>query len=58
MRDKKRRLIHILLTAAGAAICAFFSIPCAVTVVITSAAFMLFYGDPLPKTRSDYEALR
>ena len=51
MRDKKRRLIHILLTAAGAAICAFFSIPCAVTVVITSAAFMLFYEVILSQRR-------
>lgn len=51
MRDKKRRLIHVLLTAAGAAICAFFSIPCAVTVVITSAAFMLFYEVILSQRR-------
>ena len=43
MRDKKRRLIHILLTAALVIPCLFFSIPCAVTVVITSAAFLLFY---------------
>jgi signal transduction histidine kinase len=51
MRDKKRRLIHALLTAAGASICAFFSIPCAVTVVITSAAFMLFYEVILSQRR-------
>ena len=51
MRDKKRRLIHALLTAAGAAICTFFSIPCAVTVVITSAAFMLFYEVILSQRR-------
>jgi len=51
MRDKKRRLIHVLLTAAGAAICAFFSIPCAVTVAITSAAFMLFYEVILSQRR-------
>lgn len=51
MRAKKRRLIHILMTAAGAAICAFFSIPCAVTVVITSAAFMLFYEVILSQRR-------
>lgn len=43
MRAKKRRLIHILMTAAGASICAFFSIPCAVAVVVTSAAFLIFY---------------
>ncbi len=51
MRAKKRRLIHILLTAAGAAICAVFSIPCAVTVVITSAAFLLFYEIILSQRR-------
>ncbi|SEK80099.1 Signal transduction histidine kinase [Ruminococcus sp. YRD2003] len=51
MRDKKRRLINILLTAAGAAICTFFSIPCAVTVVITSVAFMLFYEVILSQRR-------
>ena len=51
MRDKKRRLIHALLTAAGVAICAFFRIPCAVTVVITSAAFMLFYEVILSQRR-------
>ncbi len=51
MRTKKRRLIHALLTTAGAAICAFFSIPCAVTVVITSAAFMLFYEVILSQRR-------
>jgi len=51
MRDKKRRFIHALLAAAGAAICAFFSIPCAVTVVITSAAFMLFYEVILSQRR-------
>lgn len=43
MRAKKRRLIHILLTAAGAAICAVFSIPCAAAVTLTSAAFLIFY---------------
>ena len=43
MRDKKRRLIHILLTAAGAVFCAFFSIPCAAAVVVTSAAFFIYY---------------
>ena len=51
MNDKKRRLIHVFLTAAGAAICSFFSIPCVVTVVITSAAFMLFYEVILSQRR-------
>ena len=52
MRAKKRRLIHILLTAAGAAICAFFSIPCAVTVAVTSAAFLIFYEMILSERRN------
>ena len=43
MRDKKRRLIHILLTAAGAAVCALFSLPGAVSVIAVSAAFFGFY---------------
>ena len=43
MRDKKRRFIHLLLTAFGAVICLFFSIPCAVTVIMSSAVFFVFY---------------
>ena len=43
MGDKKRRLIHFLLTALGAVICSFFSIPCALTVIIVSAVFFVFY---------------
>ncbi len=43
MRDKKRRLIHILITASAASVCAFFSIPCAVTAVIQSALFLILY---------------
>lgn len=52
MRAKKRRLIHILMTAAGTAICALFSIPCAVTVIITSAAFLIFYEMILSERRN------
>ena len=51
MRAKKRRLIHILLTAAGAAICAVFSVPCAVSVIVTSAAFLIFYEIILSRRR-------
>lgn len=43
MSDRKRRLVHVLLTVAGTAVCACFSIPCAVTVVVLSAAFLVFY---------------
>ena len=43
MRNQKRRLIHLLLTAAGTAVCACFSIPCAVTVFVLSGAFLVFY---------------
>ena len=43
MRDKKRRLIHFLLTVSGAVTCSFFSIPCAVTFLIVSVVFFVFY---------------
>ena len=43
MRDKKRRLIHVSLTAALVIPCLFFSIPCAITVIVTSAVFLAFY---------------
>ncbi len=43
MRDKKRRLIHILLTFALIIPCLFFSIPCAVMVTVSSAVFHVFY---------------
>ena len=43
MRDKKRRLIHVLLTAALVIPCLFFSIPCTVMVTVTSAVFFVFY---------------
>ena len=43
MRDKKRRLIHILITAALVIPCLLFSIPCAVTAAVASAVFLVFY---------------
>ena len=43
MRDKKRRLIHILLTALLVITCLFFSIPCAVTAFVSSGVFLIFY---------------
>ena len=43
MRAKKRRLIHILLTAALVIPCLLFSIPCAVTALAASVAFFIFY---------------
>lgn len=43
MRAKKRRLIHILLTAALMIPCLFFSAPCAVIAAVTSAIFLVFY---------------
>ena len=43
MRDKKRRLIHILLTAALVIPCLFFSIPCAIMAAAVSAVFLVFY---------------
>ncbi len=52
MRAKKRRLIHILLTAALAVPCLFFSIPCAVTAAAASAAFLVFYEMLFSQRRS------
>ncbi len=43
MRDKKRRLIHIILTAALVIPCLFFSISCAVMAAVASAVFLVFY---------------
>ena len=43
MRAKKRRLIHILLTAALMIPCLFFSAPCAVIAAVASAFFLVFY---------------
>ena len=40
MSDKKRRLIHLVLTAACVAVCLYFSIPCAVIVIIMSALLL------------------
>ena len=52
MRDKKRRLIHILLTAALVIPCLFFSIPCAVTAAAASAVFLVFYEMLFSQRRS------
>ena len=43
MSKTKRRLMHIILTAAGAAICGYFSMPCAAVVAATSAVLFVFY---------------
>ena len=43
MRDKKRRLIHMLLTAALVIPCLLFSIPCAIMAAVASAVFLIFY---------------
>ncbi len=52
MRAKKRRLIHILLTAVLAVPCLFFSIPCAVTAAAVSAVFFVFYEMLFSQRRS------
>lgn len=52
MRDKKRRLIHFLLTAALVIPCLFFSIPCAVTAAAASAVFLVFYETLFSQRRS------
>ena len=43
MSVKKRRLVHFLLTAAAAAFCGWFSLPCAAAATVMSAVFFLFY---------------
>ena len=40
-REKLRRVLHIVLTAVGAAVCVLFSIPAAIVLVLTSAAIFL-----------------
>ena len=52
MRDKRRRLIHILLTAALVIPCLFFSIPCAVMITVASAVFLVFYEMLFAQRRS------
>ena len=51
MRDKKRRLIHVLLTAALMIPCLFFSIPCAVMTAAASAVFLVFYETQFSQRR-------
>lgn len=43
MNEKKRRLVHWLLSAAAVAVCAVFSLPCAAVVLLLSATFFVFY---------------
>ena len=43
MKDKQRRIVHLLLTLAFVIPCLFFGIPCAVTALFSSAVFFLFY---------------
>lgn len=43
MSVRKRRLLHIFVTAAAAAACAIFSIPCAVVVLVLSAVLFGLY---------------
>lgn len=57
MRDKTRRLVHLLLTVALAIPCLFFSIRCAAVTVLTSAVFLVFYEWSLARRRNDVIAL-
>lgn len=43
MKDKQRRIVHLLLTLAFVIPCLFFDIPCAVITVVVSVVFFLFY---------------
>ncbi len=51
MRTKKRRLIHILLTAVLMIPCLFFSVPCAVMAAVASVLFLAFYEWVLAQRR-------
>lgn len=52
MNDKYRRIAHILLTLAGAALCLYFSVPCAVIVTVMSAVLLLLYERALAQRRN------
>lgn len=52
MRDKHRRFLHVLMTVAAAALCASFSIPCAVIVLVFSGALLAYYEVLLFQRRS------
>lgn len=52
MSVKKRRLTHFLLTAAAAAFCGWFSLPCAAAVTVLSAAFFILYERILAQRRN------
>ena len=43
MSSKHRRLLHVLLTVLAAAVCLWFSIPCAAVVLVLSAALLVLY---------------
>ena len=43
MSSTKHRFLHIVLTAVGAAVCGYFSMPCGAAVAVTSAVFLVFY---------------
>ena len=47
MTDHKRLITHVILSIVSAAGCAFFSIPCAVIVLVMSAALFILYGTTL-----------
>ena len=53
MRAKKRRLIHILLTAALVIPCLFFSIPCAIMAAVSAVVFLVFYEMLFAQRRSN-----
>jgi signal transduction histidine kinase len=44
MTEQKRQITHVILTIVSAAVCAFFSIPCAFIITALSASLFLLYG--------------
>ncbi len=57
MNEKKRYLFHWLLTAAAAAVCGFFSLPCAAVVLVLSGVFFAFYEGLLSGRKQKAERL-
>ncbi len=47
MTDQMRLITHVILTIAATAVCAFFSIPCAVIVLVLSVSLFFLYGTTL-----------
>lgn len=57
MSNRNRRLLHLLLSAAAAVFCGFFSLPCAAMVIALSALLLALYEGLLGKRQRLAERL-